>query len=296
LTGEHHSGHLAVSNIKTAFFLNLSFTLIEIIGGVLTNSVAIISDALHDLGDSLSLGLAWYFQRVSSKKGDKQFTYGYKRFSLLGAVINSLVLVMGSMFVLFETIPRLFKPENAVAEGMFILALLGIVVNGAAVYRLKKGKTLNEKVVSLHLWEDVLGWGAVLIGSIVMIFTELPIIDPILSVIITLYVLYNVFKNLKNSFRIFLQGVPDHINMETIKSQIIKLPGVAGVHDIHIWSLDGDYNIMTIHLIVNKNLNFPDIHHLKQRIRNLLQDVKIQHITIEVETGDETCGLECSQG
>ena len=264
----------------------------ELAGGIFTNSVAIISDALHDLGDSLTLGLAWYFQELSEKKRDKKYSFGYKRFSLLGAVINSIVLVIGSIFILNETIPRLFKPEVPNAHGMLILALFGVIVNGAAVFRLKKGSSINEKVVSLHLLEDVLGWAAVLIASIIMIFVYLPILDPILSVTITFFVLFNVFKNLKISFRIFLQAVPNDTNIELIKGKILNIAGVSGIHDIHIWTLDGEYNILTIHLVVKDVDNSLEIKKIKEQVKNLLRDLKIQHITIEIEAEGEDCDLK----
>ena len=162
----HHDHHGDVKNIKVAFFLNFGFAIIEIIGGFLTNSVAILSDAVHDLGDSLSLGLAWYFQKYSRKKSDSTYTYGYRRFSLVGALANSLVLIVGSILILTEAIPRIFNPQQAHPQGMMMLAVLGIAVNGVAMLRLRRGKSLNEKVVSLHLMEDVLGWIAVLVGAI----------------------------------------------------------------------------------------------------------------------------------
>ena len=289
---QKQNNQTSTANIKVAFFLNSSFIILELVGGIFTNSVAIISDALHDLGDSLTLGLAWYFQALSEKKRDKKYSFGYKRFSLLGAIINSIVLVIGSIFILNETIPRLFKPELPNAHGMLILALFGVIVNGAAVFRLKKGSSINEKMVSLHLLEDVLGWAAVLIASVLMIFVHFPILDPILSVIITFFVLFNVFKNLKISFRIFLQAVPNDTNIEIIKGKILNVPGVSGIHDIHVWTLDGEYNILTIHLVVKNVDNFLEIKRIKEHVKSLLRDLKIQHITIEIEVEDEDCDLK----
>ncbi|NJK96785.1 MAG: cation transporter, partial [Bacteroidales bacterium] len=222
--------------MKVAFFLNLIFTIIEIAGGLYTNSLAILSDALHDLGDSLSLGLAWYFQKLSKRGRSGKFTYGYKRFSLLGAIINSIVLVVGSVFILSKAIPGLFSPEETNVQGMLFLAILGIIVNGAAVMKLRNGHSLNEKVVSLHLWEDVLGWVAVLIGSIVMMFFDAPFIDPLLSVLISVYVLYNVYKNIRKSMLIILQGIPEEVDMEQIKLKLSRLNFVTDIHDCHIWS------------------------------------------------------------
>jgi len=163
-------------NISKAFFLNLSFTVVEIIGGLFTNSLAILSDALHDFGDSISLGLAWYFQRLSKKDRDQNFSYGYGRFSLLGALVNSVILTVGSVFILYKAIPGVLAPEEADSLGMIWLALLGVVVNTLAVATLKKGQSLNEKVVRLHLLEDVFGWVAVLIGAGVMNFTGFSLI------------------------------------------------------------------------------------------------------------------------
>lgn len=287
--GQHHHG---TKNLKVAFFLNLGFTIIEVIGGLLTNSVAILSDALHDLGDSLSLGLSWYFQKLSGKGRDKTFSYGYSRFSLIGAVINSAVLLAGSGVIIYEAIPRLFAPEQPDAQGMMLLAVVGIIFNGAAVLKLRKGTSINEEAVSLHLLEDVLGWVAVLVGAIIMNFYNAPIIDPILSLLIAVYILYNVFKNIKKSFRIILQGTPSGVKIDKLLQQIKKKPAVRDIHDYHLWTMDGEYYIFTAHLVVNSDQNLEDLAEIKQHVRTLLKSFNIEHATIEFETEDETCGLE----
>jgi cobalt-zinc-cadmium efflux system protein len=279
-------------NIATAFILNSLFIVLEIIGGIMTNSMAILSDALHDLGDSLSLGLAWYFQKLSSKKKDKKFTFGYRRFSLLGAVINSLVLFAGSVFVLNETIPRLFHPQYPDTRGMFILALLGIAVNGLAALKVRKGKSINEKVVSLHLLEDVLSWAAVLAGSVVMMTVNFPALDPILSILITLFILTNVFKNLKTSFRVFLQGAPDAADITAIEKRILEFPEVDSIHDIHVWTMDGQYNILTLHLVLKDIDNQQKIREIKQQLKQFLKNLRIDHITIEIDQKNEECYLD----
>lgn len=288
----HEHDHKDVSNIKVAFFLNLSFSIIEIVGGILTNSVAILSDAVHDLGDSLSLGLAWVFQKVARKGRTQAFSYGYKRFSLLGAIINSLVLIAGSTIILFQAIPRIFSPEETNTGGMFILAIVGIVINGAAVLRLKKGSSLNEKVVSLHLLEDVLGWIAILIGSVVMHFWDVPILDPILSIAIACFILLNIYRNIRQALRIILQGIPPEIDLSNITRTIELLPEVNNVHDLHVWSMDGEYNILTMHVAVDKNKDLDELVVLKQKIRSLLQEQNIQHTTIEFESVGEKCRYE----
>ncbi|MEQ9166578.1 MAG: cation diffusion facilitator family transporter [Fulvivirga sp.] len=288
--GHHH--HHGTGNIKVAFFLNLAFTIIEVIGGLLTNSMAILSDALHDFGDSISLGLSWYFQKVSQKHKDKKYSYGYKRFSLIGALVNSIILFIGSIFILTETIPRIYNPQTPDALGMIWLAILGVVINGAAVFRLKKGESINEKVVSLHLLEDVLGWVAVLIGAIVMYFYDLPIIDPILSLGIACFILFNVFKNLKSVFKIIMQGVPNDTNQKKIRAFLEGLYGVENIHDLHIWTMDGQYNVLTVHIVTEQNLQMEALIPLKQKVHEELKTYGINHATLEFETKGEKCVLE----
>ncbi len=288
---DHHHHH-GEKNISIAFFLNLGFTVIEIIGGLWTNSLAILSDALHDLGDSLSLGLSWYFQRLSKKGRDNTFSYGYGRFSLLGAVINSIVLIVGSIFILSAAIPQLFNPGETNAQGMMYLAILGVVVNGAAVLKLRQGTSMNERVVSLHLLEDVLGWVAVLIGSIVMIFFDALFIDPLLSICISVFILFNVYKNLRKSMTIILQGTPSNVDIDQLRSKLASLQEVKDIHDCHTWTMDGQYNVLTIHLVLGQDYSLSRLAEIKQKAKELLKDESIEHITIEFESEEENCELE----
>lgn len=289
----HHHHHNAVKNIKTAFFLNLGFTIIEIIGGLLTNSMAILSDALHDLGDSLSLGISWYLQKKSNKKGSNAtFSFGYKRFSLLGAVINSIILIVGSLFILTQAVPRLLDPEPVQATGMLILAILGILVNGAAVFKLRSGKSMNEKVVTWHLLEDVLGWVAVLIVSVVLMFKNIPILDPILSIMITVYVLFNVIKNLKKTVMIFLDAVPEGVDFNEIKNKIASLPGIVSTHHTHLWSLDGEQHVLSTHIVVEESLGKMEIIELKKKIQEYVEELHLEHLTIQVDYQDEHCLMD----
>lgn len=288
--GHHHGQHGAVKNIKVAFFLNLAFTIIEIFGGIFTNSVAILSDALHDLGDTLGLGLAWYLERVAGKERDRAYSYGYARFSVLAAVINALILLIGVVFILFETIPRFSNPEPTNVEGMIVFAVIGVLVNGAAVLQLRKGDTLNERVVMVHLLEDVLGWVAILIGSIVMLFVDVPILDPILSSVIVFFVIFNVYRNLRKSIPIFLQGIPSAVDYATVKEKILAIDGVQGIHDLHIWSLDGRYNVATLHIVVDTDITLLESEELKADVRHAMKHLDIEHVTIEVESEDADCG------
>lgn len=286
---DHH--HHAVGNIKVAFLLNTGFAILELFGGLYTNSIAILSDSLHDFGDSLSLGLSYYFQKKSVKERDENFSYGYRRFSLLGAFINSLVLMVGSIFIIQELIQRFLHPEPSDAKGMLIFALIGVAVNGAAMLRLRKGTSINERVVSLHFIEDILGWVAVLIGSIVMLFVDVPLLDPILSLGITCFILFNIYKNMKAAFRIILQGVPESINLDEIKQKITSLMGVKDIHDVRVWTMDGEYNILTLHVVTDKNTT-EEIESLKEEVRHSLLHLNIAHTTIEIEPPGVHCDLK----
>jgi len=285
---DHSHHHHASKNLKVAFFLNLSFTVIEIVGGLLTNSLAILSDALHDLGDSLSIGLSWYFQNVSEKGRDKKYSYGYKRFSLLGAIINAIVLLIGSGFILTKAIPGLLDPNETNAKCMLILAVFGVIVNGAAVLKLRKGTSINEEVISLHLLEDVLGWVAVLVGSLLMLFFDLPWIDPLLSLLIALFIIFNVVKSLKKSFAIILQAIPKGIDVEELENEILSIPEITDLHDCHIWPMDGEYNVLSVHLKLDKDYSLLEMSAIKRKVKVMLKK-DIQHVTIEFEGVNEDC-------
>jgi len=281
---DSHDHHHGTENIRVAFWLNLGFAVFELVGGLYTNSVAVLSDALHDLGDSLSLGTSWYFQKKSQQKRDQRFTYGYGRFSLLGAFINCIVLTVGSIFIISESIQRILNPAQPDTKGMLIIAVIGIGVNLVAMLRLKRGSSINERVISLHFLEDVLGWAAVLVGSVIMTFYDVPILDPILSLGIAVFILFNVFKNMKSVFQIVLQGVPENITEEKIKNLIKKFPEIKDSHDIHVWSMDGNYHIVTLHVLVDNELSVMQQQELKIQIKQKLSELHIQHATVEVET------------
>lgn len=292
MSHDHHHHHGGSQDIRTAFFLNASFTLIELVGGILTGSLAILSDAVHDLGDSLSLGLSWWLDRRSQKESDHSFSMGYRRFSLLGALINSLVLTVGSIVIITELIPRLFDPSTPHVQGMFGLAILGVLVNGAAVFRLKGGSTMNEQVLSWHLLEDVLGWVAVLIVSIVLMFWDIPVLDPLLALLITAFILYNVVKKLIGTMEIFLQKVPEGIDLEGLKSRIEALEKVSSVHHTHIWSQDGAYPVISLHIVTEDVDSLEELVQIKRGAKKVLQEVDPEHLTIEVEVGLDDCSLE----
>jgi cobalt-zinc-cadmium efflux system protein len=290
LAHDHH--HAAISNLKLAFFLNLGFTVIEFIGGWWTNSTAILADAVHDLGDSFALAQAWYFESISERGATQTYTYGYRRFTLLGAVISSILLLVSSFYVLSEAIPRIIEPEHSNAQGMVLLAVFGVAVNAFAMLRLSKSSGVNIRVVALHLLEDVLGWLAILVVAIILTFKDIHVLDPILATLITLYILTNVIRQLKAIVPVFLQASPDSTDVIAIERQIGNLENVDSVHHLHVWSLDGEHSVLTVHLVAEKILSPDEYALLKQRFRKIIDANGIYHSTLEIEWPEESCRLQ----
>lgn len=285
----HHHHDTASERIGWAFFLNLCFTVIEFIGGVLTNSTAILADAVHDLGDSISIGMAWLLDKFSRKDATNTFTYGYRRLSLVGAFINAVILTAGSIWILFEAIPRLWNPVMPMAEGMALLAVFGVIVNGYAAFKLSKGQSLNERVLNWHLLEDVLGWVAVLVVSIVLLFVDWPILDPLLSIAFTLFILVNVIRHLGSTIKLFVQASPDPQVYQQIHKKLVALDLVDNAHHLHFWSLDGERHVLTAHIVVSKELTSTERAVLKEKISEQLAEFELAHTTIELEYPDEAC-------
>ena len=274
-------------NILIAFLLNLSFAIIEFIGGAITNSVAIISDSIHDMGDAVSIGLSYFLERKSTKKPDNKYTYGYLRYSVLGSIITTFILISGSILVIYNAILRLFNPVEINYNGMIIFAVIGVLINFLAAYFTKEGDSLNQKSVNLHMLEDVLGWLVVLIGAIVMRFTDIKIIDPILSIGVALFIFYNAVKTLKEIVDLFLEKIPSDIDIAEIKEHLLEIEGVIDVHHIHIRSIDGFNNYATMHVVIDGNHK-----EIKHKIKQELEEHKIGHTNIEFEEKDEKCDCE----
>jgi cobalt-zinc-cadmium efflux system protein len=287
----HHHHHDSGKSLRLAFFLNLGFTILELIGGWYVNSVAIVSDAVHDLGDSLALGTSWYLDSLSKKKATDSYSFGYRRFSLLGALINAIILIIGSVFVIREAILRLQNPEFSNAQGMFYFAILGVAINGYAAWKLSRGKTLNERVISWHLIEDVLGWLAVLIASIILIFYPNPYIDPALSLLISIYILWNVVKRLQETVFIFLQGQPSDVDKSQIEAEIRRIPNVESTHHTHIWSLDGERHVFTTHVKLKPLNSLDELLLIKNELKKIMHQHPFEHYTIETEIDQEDCIL-----
>ncbi len=289
MAAHNHHHDISSKRIGVVFFLNFFFTIIEFIGGILTNSTAIMADAVHDLGDTLSIGLAWILNKLSNKHPNDEFTYGFYRFSLLGALINGVVLITGSAWVLSEAIPKLLEPEMPHAQGMFWLAILGVAVNGYAARKISKGKTLNERILNWHLMEDVLGWVSVLIVSILLLFFNWPILDPILSIAFTLYILMNVIKNFRQTIKIFLQSAPDSKMLDEIRHKLQSLEHIKAIHYLHLWTLDGERHVLTAHLEIDQMISANEQKEIKRQISENLADFSLAHTTLEFELPEETC-------
>ncbi len=278
----HQTSALTTRNLKIAFWLNSAFVIIELFGGLYTNSLAILSDAFHDFGDSISLGLAWYFQHLATRGRDERFTYGYRRFSLLGALVNALILIVGSVLISYFAWNRFNEPQETMGEGMAVLAVIGIVVNYIALKQLQKGQSLNERTIGLHLLADVLGWVAVLVGAIVIYFTNWYVIDAILSLLIAVYICYGAVKNMIESVNIILQRVPKDIDTDQIAGELRQIEGVSDLFDLHVWTLDGERTILSVHLVVNDNVSRDQISKIRLQAREMLAPHGIRHSTFEI--------------
>lgn len=287
-----HNHHQREKSIKLAVFLNVLFTIIEVIGGLWTNSLAILSDALHDFGDSIALMASFVMEKKARRPADSKRTYGYQRLSLFSALFAGVVLVAGSLFILSEAIPRLLKPEHTNAGGMIGLAIIGISLNGLGALKLRQGQSQNEKVLSWHLFEDVLGWTVILIGGIITYFWDNHIIDPIMTLGFSVFVLWGVTKNLKGTLNIFMQGVPQHIDISKLKQALLAVDGIKIVHDIHVWSLDGETDIFSGHVVVDESLLRQRVAIIK-KVKKILAEYHIEHSTVELETESFCSGIEC---
>ena len=271
-------------NILVAFILNLAFSIFELVGGILTGSVAIISDSVHDIFDAASIGVSYFLEKKSKRQPDKIYTYGYARFSVLGGMITTALLLLSSVAVIANAVGRIISPIRINYNGMIIFAVFGVLVNFLAAYLTRKGDSVNQKAVSLHMLEDLLGWIVVLVGAVVMKFTDLAIIDPLMSIGVAIFILINAVKGLREILELFLEKVPRGIDIDEITEHLSELDGVLDVHHIHIWSTDGQSNYATMHIVADG-----DTHNVKESVRHELREHGINHVTIELEEKNEAC-------
>ncbi len=271
-------------NILIAFILNFTFAVFEGIGGIFTGSVAILSDAIHDMGDAISIGISFFLENKSKRSPDEIYTYGYARYSVIGSVVTTLILLWGSVSVICHAVQRLWNPVEIRYDGMILLALIGVFVNFAAAFVTRGGASFNQKAINLHMLEDTLGWSIVLVGAFVMRFTGYAIIDPLMSIGLGIFISIRAVKNLRRSMDPFLEKIPCGINLSQIHASVSSVKGVLDVHHLHVWSLDGQHHCATMHLIV-----CDDPCDIKGCVREVLAEQGIGHVTIETESEDEHC-------
>ncbi len=276
-------------NILVAFILNLCFSIFEFVGGVLTGSIAIASDAVHDLGDAASIGISYLLEKKSKRPSNFLYTYGYARFSVLGGIITTLILLVGSVVVICSAVRRIFDPVELNYGGMILFAVVGVCVNSCAAFFTRGGHSFNQKAVNLHMLEDVLGWVMVLCGAVVMHFTDFALLDPIMSICVAVFIFANAIKNLNCAITPLLEKVPLDVDTEQIKLHLEQLDGVLDVHHIHLWTLDGQTNCATVHLVTDG-----DPHQIKVAARQALAEFHIGHATLELELPGEPCpAVQC---
>lgn len=274
-------------NILIAFLLNLFFAVFECFGGIFTGSVAIVSDAVHDLGDAAGIGVSYFLERKSKRQPDATYTYGYARYSVIGSVITTLILLAGSVLVVYNAGSRLVHPTPIHYDGMILFAVVGVCVNFGAAFFTRHGDSLNQKAVNLHMLEDVLGWAVVLVGAVVMRFTDFALIDPLMSIGVAVFIFINAIRNLKEALDLFLEKAPHGIDVAEIKDHLLEIDGVLDVHHVHLWSMDGHNHYATMHLVTNA-----DPHHIKDAVRKELREHGVGHATLELEGEHEHCHEE----
>ena len=276
---QHHKK--ASGNLAFVFLMNLTFNIIVIIGGLATNSVAILADCIHDLSDTLSIAFAWVLEHVSQKDSNDNYSYGYQRFSILGAIIISIFIIIMACIILQEAIPRIFSPEEVDAEGMLLVAIVGIIFKSISVYRLHGGETFNEKAIFIHQLGDVFEWVAILILSIVLIFWDgASYLDPFVSIGIALWLIFNLARNLYKSIEVILQKTPSHFDVDEFKSSVNAIDGLTAIEDFHVWSLDGIDSVLTLKIKIE---NWQKKDEIKKEIYEIASKYHIVDITIEFD-------------
>lgn len=263
-----------------AFFLNLSYAIVEFIAGGLFGSSAVLADSVHDMGDAIAIGVSAFLETISNREEDSHYTLGYKRFSLLGAMVTAVILMTGSVLVILGNITKLFHPQAVNDEGILWLGIIAISVNVIASLVVRKGKTKNESILSLHFLEDTLGWVAVILMAIVLRFTDWYILDPLLSLVISIFILSKAIPRFWSTLKIFLDAVPEGVDIKQVKSDLEQLDHVASLNQLNLWTMDGLEKNAIVHVCLKK------VEHMevcKEAIRAMLKDYGFQNITIEVD-------------
>ena len=268
-----------------AFFLNLSYAIVEFIAGGVFGSSAVLADSVHDLGDAIAIGLSAFLETISNREEDSHYTLGYKRFSLLGALVTAVILMTGSALVILENITKLFHPQAVNDEGILWLGIIAVSINVLASLVVRKGKTKNESILSLHFLEDTLGWLAVILMAIVLRFTDWYILDPLLSLAISFFILVKAIPRFWSTLKIFLDAVPEGVDIKQVKSDLERLEYVASINQLNLWTMDGLEKNAIVHVCLKE---IEQMELCKESIRSILKDCGFQNITIEIDADQET--------
>ena len=268
-----------------AFFLNLSYAIVEFIAGGIFGSSAVLADSVHDLGDAIAIGISALLETISNREEDRHYTLGYKRFSLLGALVTAVILITGSILVILENIAKIFHPQSVNDEGIFWLGIIAITINVLASLVIRKGQTKNESILSLHFLEDTLGWVAVILMAIVLRFTYWYILDPLLSIAISFFVLSKALPRFWSTLKIFLDAVPEGVDIQKIKTDLAELDHVASINQLNLWTMDGLEKNAIVHVCLKE---MEHMETCKESIRIFLKDCGFQNITIEVDVDLES--------
>ena len=268
-----------------AFFLNLSFAIVEFIAGGIFGSSAVLADSVHDFGDAVAIGISAFLESISNRKEDSHYTLGYKRFSLLGAMVTAVILMTGSGMVILENISKIFHPQPVNDEGLLWLGIIAITINVLASLVIRKGQTKNESILSLHFLEDTLGWVAVILMAIVLRFTDWYILDPLLSLAISFFILSKALPRFWSTLKIFLDAVPEGVDIQKIKTDLAELDHVASINQLNLWTMDGLEKNAIVHVCLKE---MEHMETCKESIRIFLKDCGFQNITIEVDVDLES--------
>jgi len=283
---DHTSGNMR--RVIIALVLTGTFMVVEVIGGILSGSLALLADAGHMLTDTIALGLAAVAFAVSKRPGDRKLTYGYQRFQILAAFVNGLSLLVIVGWILFEAVQRFITPSDVMGETMLVVASAGLVVNIIAFVVLHGGdkKNLNIRGAALHVAGDLLGSVAAIIAAIVIIYSGWMAIDPILSIAVAMLILKSAWSLVRRSAHVLLEGAPDWLDVPAMQERIAaSVPQVVGVHHVHVWGLTPQDLMLTMHVRLNGEINNPTS--IIREIKKLMNDeYGIGHSTIEVETED----------
>jgi cobalt-zinc-cadmium efflux system protein len=295
----HHHHNPKLTNVGRAFIigivLNMTFVVIEFLSGFYTNSLALLSDAGHNLSDVATLGLSLFAFQISKRKATPTYTYGFHKSTILASLINAVILLIAVGSIGWEAIQRFISPEETQGKVISIVAGIGIVINAVSAFLFfrDKEKDLNVKGAYLHLALDAVVSAGVVIAGLIISYTGIKWIDPLISLVIMAVVIYSTWGLLTESLKLSLDAVPYAINMESVKSEMLKIKGITSIHHIHIWAMSTTRNAMTAHLMLEKDLTDKEVAEIKHKMKHTLEHMNIQHVTLETES--EACKEEaCS--